>query len=394
MTPITTQRLYTRVFFQAFAAVGLFMAGVSLQYHFGEYLAYLGCDVHTIGRVMSLGVLGTLLIRLHIGRWIDRFGCRPTWFAGTLVVALSVAAMQFADRLWLIVSLRMISQVAVAAVLTTVAVFAAHLAPPQRRAESIGTIGLAGFTGTIIGPTLGDWIFAGGNASATSFHVFFTAAALCSLLAGAVMMRIDMPDPARQQPPPIPAPRPSLVRLLVEHWPGSILLVGLVFSMVFCLQSIYLERLAEAAGFHDIKVFFLVYGPTAIALRIIFRRLPERIGRPRTLQLGMTLMALGLLAMIGVQRQGQLVLPALLMGAGHSYIYPSMIDLAADRLPPRFRGTGTAAVLGAGDLGMLGGYAILGELIGRAGFDAALGFLAMAMLLGMAVFTLRKRRAS
>lgn len=390
MTTEGTERLYTRVFFQAFAASGLFMTGVSLQYHFGEYLAHLGLDVHAIGRVMSAGVLGTLLIRLHIGGWIDRLGPRRTWWMGTLVVAAAVAAMQFTSRLGLIILLRMISQVAVAAVLTSVAVFAAHLAPPPRRAESIGTLGLAGFTGSIVGPTLGDWIFAGGPPTAASFHLFFTAAASCSLLAGLVMMRINLPDPAGELAS-AHASRPPLRRLLREHWPGPILLVGLVFSMVSCLPSVYLERLAEAAGFHDIKVFFLVYGPTAITLRIVFRRLPERIGRPRTLCLGMTLMAFGLLAMCGAQRQAQLVLPALLMGAGHSYIYPSMIDLAADRLPPRFRGTGTAAVLAAGDLGMLLGYTVLGELIGRAGFDAALGFLAIAVLVALAVFVLRNR---
>ena len=91
-------RLYTGQFFQVFAATGLFMSGVALQFHFGQYIGYLGHDVETLGLLLSISTLGTLLIRLQLGRWIDRFGCKPTWLAGTLVVAVSVAAMQFAGR--------------------------------------------------------------------------------------------------------------------------------------------------------------------------------------------------------------------------------------------------------------------------------------------------------
>ena len=87
--------------------------------------------------------------------------------------------------------------------------------------------------------------------------------------------------------------------------------------MMFCLQVSFLERLAEARGFKDIKVFFLIYGPTAMALRVVFRRVPQLVGRSRTLVGGLVLMTVGLLCLIGVRSQWGLVLPGLLMGAGH-----------------------------------------------------------------------------
>ena len=72
------------------------------------------------------------------------------------------------------------------------------------------------------------------------------------------------------------------------------------------------------------------------------------------------------------------------MGAGHSFIFPSMVDLAADRLPLRFRGTGTSMILGAGDVGMLIGFAGLGGIIDAYGFDTALTALA-TLVFGTAV---------
>jgi MFS family permease len=392
VVPGGDDRLYTGRFFQVFAAVMLFMTGISLQFHFGQYLAHLGYGVDTLGQVLGISMMGTLSIRLFIGRWIDRFGCRPTWFVGTLTVALAVGAIQFSGHLWLIVVLRALSTMAAAAVMTTVAVFAAQMAPPRRRAESIGTIGLGGFLGMTIGPTLGDWIFSGAADSIVAYHIFFSASAGCSLLAGAVMMMLSLPSAGDQAlehrggATVVGGGRPSTIRVVLAHWPGSILLIGMVFSMVFCLQSLFLERLAEERGFHDIKLFFLTYCPTAIILRIIFRRLPERIGRARTLLFGMTLLAVGLFFMIGVGTQGQLILPGFLMGAGHCFIFPSMVDLAATRLPGEHRGTGTALILAAGDLGMLIGYWGLGKLIEVRGFDAAVLGLALAVAAGAGVF--------
>lgn len=400
MTPNASHRLYTRQFFQVFVAAILFMTGLALQFHFGQYIEYRGYGVNTLGRILSITMIGTLAIRLQLGRWIDRFGCRPTWLIGTLIVTVSVGAIQFTDDLRLITLLRTISAMASAAVMTTVAVFAAMIAPPHRRAESIGTIGLAGFLGMMAGPTLGDWIFATTTDSISSYRLFFSASALCSLLAGCVIYRIALPTAADASTSteetliassPGPRQRHSQLRIMVDHWPGIILLIGVVFSMSFCLQSSFLERLAEERGFKDIKLFFLTYGPVAITLRIVFRRMPERLGRSRTLVLGMILLAAGQLSLLDIQTQEQLFLPGLLMGAGHSFIFPSMVDLAAERLPFALRGTGTSLILGAGDVGMLIGYVVLGELIEAFGFDTALGVLAATVLATAMIFAFTRR---
>lgn len=384
-------RLYTRQFFEVFAAVTFFMTGFALQFHFGQYIQFVGHDVSVLGRILSISMIGTLAIRFHIGRWIDRFGCRPTWMLGTLTVAVSVAALQFTTQLWLITVLRTISMMAFAAVMTTVAVFAAYVAPPQRRAESLGTIGLGGFLGILIGPTLGDWIFDSGVETILPYRIFFSASAVCSLLAGAIMLFVRIPD--RAQPASNAArhavdsqPGESVLRVVLRNWPGMILLVGMVFSVVFALQMSFLERLAERRGFDDIKLFFLCYAPTAIALRIALRRLPQRFGRGRTVVLGMSLIGVGLLFLVGVDSQLGLIVPGVVMGAGHCFVFPSKIDLAAGSLPAEHRGIGTSLIMGAGDLGMLIGFAAMGEAIQAYGFDATLRTLAIIVLATAALF--------
>ncbi|MCH8965792.1 MAG: MFS transporter [Planctomycetes bacterium] len=410
-------RLYTRQFAQMFSAVLLFMTGVALQFHVGQYIEYLGHGVDVLGRIMSIGMVGTLLMRLGVGRWIDRVGCKPIWLAGAVAFAIATGSMQFATQLWVITLLRALSGMATAAALTTVAVFAAQIAPPRRRAESIGSMGLAGLMGIAVGPTVGDLIFADAADSITPFRIFFFGSAACSLLSGVIVLKLTMRsnpqgaaggiesrlvgslrDSAHSNDPSDPAPvlasRPSQRTLVLLHWPGMVLLVGLVFAMAFCVPSMYLERLAEARGFHDVKLFYLVYSPTAILLRIIFRRLPQRIGRSPTMVLGMLLMTAGLCCLLGIDSQWRLIPPGILMGAGHCFIFPSMVDLAAGRFPAEHRGTGTSLILGAGDVGMLIGFGALGELIDAFGFDAALLTLAGLMLVSAGAFSLRRYRAN
>ncbi len=411
-------RLYTRQFAQVFSAVLLFMTAVALQFHVGQYIEYLGHGVDVLGRVMSIGMVGTLLMRLRVGRWIDRVGCKPIWLAGAAAFAVATGSMQFATQLWVITALRALSGMATAAVLTTVAVFAAQIAPPRRRAESIGSMGLAGLVGIAVGPTVGDLIFAGTADSIMPFRIFFFASAACSLLSGVIVLMLTMRsnpqgaaggmksrlvgslrDAANSDELGDPVHleltgRPLQRALVFQHWPGIILLVGLVFAMVFCVQAMFLERLAEARGFHDIKLFYLVYSPTAITLRIIFRRLPQQIGRSPTMVLGMILMTAGLCCLLGIESQWRLIPPGILMGAGHCFIFPSKVDLAAGRFPVEHRGTGTSLILGAGDVGMLIGFGTLGELIDSFGFDAALLTLAGLMLVSAGAFSFQAYRAA
>ena len=80
------------------------------------------------------------------------------------------------------------------------------------------------------------------------------------------------------------------------------------------------------------------------------------------------------------------------MGAGHCFVFPSMVDLGAAELPPEHRGVGTSLILGAGDLGMLAGYFLLGEMIEAFVYETALACLAGAVFVGLTFFGISRRR--
>ena len=88
-------------------------------------------------------------------------------------------AMQYADKLWWLIILRSVGMVGSATVMAAVIVYATQVAPPHRRAESVGVIGLGGLVGMTIGPILGDWVFSSNTSLLPTYQRFFTISAAC-----------------------------------------------------------------------------------------------------------------------------------------------------------------------------------------------------------------------
>ncbi len=379
------ERLYTLQFLQVLIGTSLTMVGMSMQYHFGEFVAHLGYSEAVLGWVTGIGACGSIVLRPHAGAWIDRVGCRRAFLASALCGAAANFSFQFAESLPVVCILRVLMVASHATFLTTTAVYAAQIAPPPRRAESLGMVGIGGFLGMMTGPAIGDTVFKYAETPAEAFTVFFSIVAGVNLLAGLVVMTLRAPSHSEQH-----ETVPFLV-LMRRHWPGSILLVGVVFTAALTIHMSFLERYAHHRGFDDIRTFFFVYAPTAIILRLFCRRVPERVGRARLCAAGLSAMAVGMLLFIPVRDEWHLVFPAVVMGAGHAFVFPSMIDLSAEAMPLKHRGVGTSIALGAGDVGILCGGIAWGELIDGQGWTPTFITVALIMWTVAAFFAWRRR---
>lgn len=350
------------------------MVGVSLQFHFAQYVAFRGGGVGIFGLIVGISMAGTVLFRLQMGRWVDRFKCRRVFIGSSAVVVVGTLLYAQTDNLWLIGILRLVTVTAQYTFTTAVAVYAALIAPPERRAESLGSVGVAGFMGMAVGPLLGDAIFTAGTDELRFYWYFFgTSAAvwaMAGLLAG-IVGSVPTEEPQPEQPPV------SSLRTIKAHWPGMVLAMGLVFGMISAFNSGFLERLAQQRGFEEISFFFLAYSPTGIVIRVVFRRLPQIVGRRRLLMTGVFLMAGGLLTVIPVDTAVGLIVPGVIMGAGHAMVFPSLVDLCAGKLPAANRGVGTALALGSIDLGTVVSFVGFGQLIAWQGFTVMLVALSL-----------------
>ena len=89
-----------------------------------------------------------------IGNLSDRFGRRPVLLASVLAMGIDYTVMGFAPTLWWLVAGRIVAGITGASYSAAYAAIA-DITPPEKRAASFGTMGMAFGFGFIAGPALG-----------------------------------------------------------------------------------------------------------------------------------------------------------------------------------------------------------------------------------------------
>lgn len=355
--------LYTTTFFLCMIVLFFQVAAFTLLFHFPMFLEELGANRTTVGTIAGVGMVAGLTLRLVLGQVIDHVGPKRVWVAGNLIFTASVLAFMLIAALGpAVYLLRGVMAVGWTAVATAGITYVSALAPPVRRAEAFGTYGIAGFSGMIFGPQLGDLIFSdrpGGLHSATLLFVF--AGALTALAAGAACLLPPARHSHRFQ-------HFSIIRQVREYWPGPVAIVAIVAGLQFAIVGNFLRLYVSERHLSGIGQFFLLYPPTAIAVRVVLRRLPQQFGRRRTLSTGLFCYALAMASLTPVSADWHLAGCGVIMGLAHALTFPSLIDLGSERLPGHLRGAGINLMLGCQEVGMVAGSPILGWLADTGGF--------------------------
>jgi MFS family permease len=206
----------------------------------------------------------------------------------------------------------------------------------------------------------------------------------------------------RKSAAPAPHPRVSTTAILRAYQPGFVLAVGVVAGGAMSLPQTFLRTYAADLDIPRIGVFFTVVALTAVAARVLNRRLPDRFGLATMVFVGLGLMALAQVLFLVVRSEWQLALPGLPYGIGQAVLYPMVAALGTATFPTRYRGLGITLVLASFDLGQLVAAPMAGAIlhacdaVGVAGYPTL--FVATAAVLvavGLAyAWTLRRQAAA
>jgi len=266
-----------------------------------------------------------------------------------------------------------------------------QIAPPGRRTEAIGSLGAAGFLGLFAGPWLGDWILGAGERGREDFVALFLTAA-CAMVLPIVLLAFLRPlHPDHRSGP---TRLVDFIRTARAHWPGTILLVQLAFGISMAVPFGFLAEFVDrtrAPNSSDVGVgiYFLGYGGWGLIVRLSLRRVPDIIGRRKSLIAGFATHAIGILSFLWIDAADpwQLIVPGLIGGTGHAFTFQTMMSIALERFPRHFSGTGSALSLMMVDLGFVGGAPVLGLIARHAGFHALFATVGSISLTATAIFT-------
>ncbi len=368
------------------------MTANTLLAHYARWIEFLGGSVSDVGWVMGSGAVLALAVRPWMGLWINRLGATSVWRFGLTIYLFSVLAnLLITDVGPLIYLCRATFVLGTGLVFTSNLTYVAQIAPPHRQAEAIGVFGSAGFIAMFTGPFVGDLLLGSGERSRERFVWFFVVAAVCVAVAWLLLTLGRMP---RRRSPASSVGIRNFIATVKEHWPGSILLVNLVFGMCviipFGFVASFVDHARIDASIQPVGLFFLGYGGWGLFVRLLSRRLADRVGRRRVLAAGTCFYALGLLCFLPVDasRPWLLLLPGMVCGTGHALTFPCVNALALEPFPQDVRGIGSSLSLMFFDLGAIAGAPILGTVAERFGYSPMFASAAIVTGVVVAYYTL------
>lgn len=384
-------RLYDRSFCCAFLSQIGFVLANTLMTHYSRWVAFLGADLEQTGFIMGAGAIISVVSRPWIGQWIDRVGARNMWFIGYAVFgAGSLSNLLLTDLTWPIYICRGLIVLGAAFVFSSSLTYISHHAPIQRRTEAIGTLGIAGFMGMVLGPYIGDVLLSGERDRSAFETLFFLGSGSLVVPAGLLLFVTPLGESLGRNSTSVA----EFARTVRRYWPGTIVFVLATFGLCMNVPFVFLARYIDDVGLKiesipEVTLFFLCYSTCGISIRLGTRRVPDRFGRRKVLLLGTVVMGAGMLLFrfVDAQHPYAIMLPAMCCGAGHGLMYHTCTSLFFEPFPNESRGAGSALSLMVLDIGMIGGAPLLGEIAAHFGYAAMFTTVAAACFTSGCLYT-------
>ena len=136
--------------------------------------------------------------------------------------------------------------------------------------------------------------------------------------------------------------------------------VTLLFSLAISSRLSFIAPFAYEEGIARVGIYFLIYSVTGVVVRVLGRRVLDRVGLARVMVPALVILALGMALVAGSGHHGVLNLSALVGGFGHGYLYPSLSALVIARTDLAAMGRSSSIYTSLYDAGTMAGPYLLG----------------------------------
>lgn len=351
-----------------FLAIGLPLAALPLYLH-----GVLGFDTVTVGWVVGIQSLATVLTRQFAGNYCDRHGSKASALVGLplaatagLIYLVSTFIPAGHASLGVLVMGRLLMGLAESLFLTGTMTWGIGRIGPARTGMVMAWQGIAMFAAFGIGSPVGiavmqQW----GFVAVSCVTIALPLVGLCIALAL----------------PPVPKSGggrkgDSMLSVIGDVWrPGLAMALGTVpFSVITTFVVLYYGDRGWAGAGASVASFTAGY----IAIRLFWAHLPDKLGGRTVGMVSVLIQIVGLLMLWWAPSAMFALLGCILAGVGLSLVFPAMGVEAMRHIPPERRGLAVGCFVAFIDLSTAIAGPIMGAVIGLAGYPAV--FLCSAAL--------------
>ncbi|MQW92530.1 MFS transporter [Acinetobacter wanghuae] len=285
----------------------------------GYVVAELHASTAQAGLVSGLFIVGTLIGRLLVGKFLNRFGRKTTLivglsgfliFSGLYFIHMSVGALLF---------VRFFHGFMMGVASTVLGTVIAQILPPKRRGEGIGYYSMSSTLGTAIGPFLAIWMMLH-----VGYTAIFTLSTLVSISCLLVAFMVNIPNSLqgnKNSQPTTTSNKPSFISHFIEIKALPIALImlfaSICYSGVLSFVNFYAKEidLVQAAS-----LFFLMYAIAILCSRPFTGPLMDRKGENIIMYPAFLVMAIALYLLSQAESSTMLLICAALLGLGYGNV--------------------------------------------------------------------------
>lgn len=360
----------------------------------GYAVAELGATTAQAGLVSGLFIVGTLIGRLFVGKFLERFGRKTTLIVGLtgFLIFSGFYFMKFDVGMLLLV--RFMHGFMMGMASTVLGTIIAQILPPTRRGEGIGYYSMSSTLGTAIGPFLAIWMMLH-----IGYNAIFIVSSIIAVSCLVVALLIQVPNLPQQNNPldlSVPVEKPSWISQFVEHKALPIsfimLLASICYSGVLSFINFYAKEidLVETASF-----FFLMYAIAILISRPFTGPLMDRRGENIIMYPAFIIMAIALVLLSQVQSSFMLLLCAGLLGFGYGNIQSVCQTVAVKSASIERMGFATSTFFIFLDAGLGFGPYFIGQALDYIDYSQLYFYSAMCVLVCIIIYyLLHGRKAS
>ncbi|MCP1492931.1 MFS family permease [Peribacillus frigoritolerans] len=327
------------------------------------------------GLISGIFIIGTLIGRLFIGRFIDSIGRKKTLFIGLIFFTLTTL-LYFVDLgIGFLLVNRLIHGMAMGMASTATGTIVAQIIPPTRKGEGIGYYSMSATLATAIGPFIGLFM-----AQNTSFQVIFSFCLALGVIS--LITAFFLYVPALKVTAKVTESKGFKLSNFIEPkaLPISIitLLLAFCYSSVLSFISFYAIEinLVNTASF-----FFVVYAVAVLLSRPFSGPLMDRKGSNFIMYPAFIIFGVGLLLLSMTTNSFTLLAAGFLIGLGFGNMQSSSQAIAVKLTPPHRMGMATSTFFIMLDAGLGFGPYILGFIIPVTGYSTLYVILGVLVIL-------------